>query len=724
MRIFNLVLATIAIAFSCFSQKDISVESIYKTYQFYPKGVQGFNGMKDGVSFTQISETDQGDAITKHKITAYQDKGEVLLSLSDLKYNGEAIEVDNYSFNHDETKLLLAAQTTSIYRRSYTAVFYIYDLATKKLEILDTQHQPQTLATFSPDGSKIAYISDNNLYYKDLKTQQIETITTDGKFNRIINGTTDWVYEEEFGITQAFGWSPDSKNIAFLRFDESNVKEFTMEYNIGELYPELYTFKYPKAGEDNSKVTAHIFSLNNKQTVGVQLGAYEYIPRISWSNINNTLILQTLNRHQNKVDYYKVEQQANAWVATSFYTEQNNTYIDIDDNLIFLNSGTAILRTSEKDGYKHIYQLGFDGKETQITKGNWDVIDFCGIDTKNKFVYYTAAKKGAIHQGIYKVDLKSKKDLAISLEVGQNSADFTPGMNYFIKSYSNANMPPIYTLCDNKGKELTVMEDNKELVEKIQQHHFAKKEFVTFDMGAYTLNGWMIKPSNFDATKKYPVYINIYGGPGSNMVYDGWDYSIAWHQLLAQEGYIVISVDPRGTMYRGKAFKDNTYLQLGKFETEDFVNVAKQLQTYNYIDANRIGIQGWSYGGFMSTLAMTKGEGVFKMGIAVAPVTNWKYYDNIYTERFMRTPQENPDGYADNSPINFAKNLKGNYLLIHGSGDDNVHVQNTMEMINALVAANKQFNSFIYPNRNHGIYGGNTRLHLYTMMLNFVKQNL
>jgi len=271
---------------------------------------------------------------------------------------------------------------------------------------------------------------------------------------------------------------------------------------------------------------------------------------------------------------------------------------------------------------------------------------------------------------------------------------------------------------------LTVMEDNNELVEKIQQHHFAKKEFVTFDMGAYTLNGWIIKPSNFDASKKYPVYINIYGGPGSNMVYDGWDYSIAWHQLLAQEGYIVISVDPRGTMYRGKAFKDITYLQLGKFETEDFVNVAKQLQTYNYIDANRIGIQGWSYGGFMSTLAMTKGEGVFKMGIAVAPVTNWKYYDNIYTERFMRTPQENPDGYADNSPINFAKNLKGNYLLIHGSGDDNVHVQNTMEMINALVAANKQFNSFIYPNRNHGIYGGNTRLHLYTMMLNFVKQNL
>jgi dipeptidyl-peptidase-4 len=398
--------------------------------------------------------------------------------------------------------------------------------------------------------------------------------------------------------------------------------------------------------------------------------------------------------------------------------------IDIDDNLIFLNDGLSILRTSEKNGYKHIYKLDFSGKETQITKGNWDVIEFCGIDNQNKFIYYTAAKKGAIHKGIYKIDLKGNKDIAISSETGQNETDFTPGMNYFVKNYSNANTPPVYSLCDNNGKEIAVLENNETLKNRIKQYEFSKKEFVTFDLDGRSLNGWIIKPTNFDSSKKYPVYVSIYGGPGSNTVSDGWDFNNSWHQLLAQEGYIVVSVDPRGTMYRGKAFKDLTYLQLGKYETEDFIDVAKLLQTYPYVDKNRIGIQGWSYGGFMTSLAMTKGNGIFKMGIAVAPVTNWKYYDNIYTERFMRTPQENESGYNDNSPIYFANQLQGNYFLIHGSGDDNVHYQNAMEMANALIAANKKFDFFIYPNRNHGIYGGNTRLHLYNMMLEYVKKNL
>ncbi|MCO5260091.1 MAG: S9 family peptidase [Crocinitomicaceae bacterium] len=707
-----------------FSQKDITVESIYKYYEFYPKGVSGFNGMKDGQSFTKISSLNGIRSITKHKITSYKDDGETLLNLTDLTYNGTKINVEDYQFNDNETKLVLLTETNSIYRRSFNAIYYIYDLKTKTLEALDEVNTPQTLATFSPDGKKIAYISENNIYYKDLASKKTIQVTTDGSFNHIINGTTDWVYEEEFAITQAFGWSPDSKNIAFLKFDESKVKEFTLEYNTGQLYPELYTFKYPKAGEDNSKVSTHIYSLENMSTQNIQLQGYEYIPRISWSNINNTLILQTLNRHQNHVNYYKVEQKSNNWIASIFYSEKNQTYIDIDDNLIFLNNGSAILRTSEKDGFNHIYKIGFDGTESQITKGNWDVINFCGIDNKDQFVYYTAAKKGAIHQGVYKIALKGNKDVAISSETGQNTVVFTPEMNYFIKKHSTANTPPIFTLCDNKGKEIVVMERNETLQTSIKNHEFAQKEFISFDLDGYSLNGWMIKPNNFDASKKYPVYINIYGGPGSNMVYDGWDFNNAWHQLLAQEGYIVVSVDPRGTLYRGKQFKDITYLQLGKYETEDFIKVAQKLQTYDYIDGNRIGIQGWSYGGFMTTLAMTKGDGLFKMGIAVAPVTNWMFYDNIYTERFMRTPQENEDGYNSNSPINFANGLKGNYLLIHGSGDDNVHVQNTLEMINALITANKQFNSFIYPNRDHGIYGGNTRLHLFTMMLNFVKEKL
>lgn len=707
-----------------YSQTGVSVESIYKTYQFYPKGVSGFNGMKDGQHFTQISDNENGREITKHKITAYKDKGETILNLSKLDFDGEKINVDSYSFNHDETKLLLLTNEQSIYRHSYSANFYVYDLATKTLDILDNTHTIQTLATFSPDGKRIAYISGNNLFYKDLASKTITQITTDGEFNKIINGTTDWVYEEEFAITQAFGWSPDSKYIAFLRFDESNVRDFTLEYNDGELYPSLYTFKYPKAGEDNSKVTAHIYATESKSIAAIDLKEYEYIPRISWSNISNTLVLQTLNRHQNHVNYFKIIQKDNKWVSSVFYTEKSETYIEVDDNLIFLNDGASILRTSEKDGYNHIYKIGFDGSEFQITKGNWDVIEFCGIDAKDKYVYYTAAKKGAIYKGIYKIDLKGKSDSAISLETGQNSANFTSGMNYFIKNYSNANAPPVYSLCDNKGKEIIVMEKNEQLNKAIKASQFSKKEFITFDMGDYSLNGWMVKPANFDASKKYPVFINIYGGPGSNMVYDGWDFNLSWHQLLAQEGYIVVSVDPRGTMYRGKKFKDITYLQLGKYETEDFIEVAKQLQNYAYIDGSRIGIQGWSYGGFMTSLVMTKGSGLFKAGIAVAPVTNWKYYDNIYTERFMRTPQENEGGYNNNSPINFANKLQGNYLLIHGSGDDNVHYQNTMEMTNALITANKQFDLFIYPNRNHGIYGGNTRLHLFTMMLNFIKEKL
>lgn len=701
------------------AQKGISVESIYKQYAFSARGVQGFNGLNDGKHFTKLSTTN-GMYITKHAIANYKATGDTVLNLAAIKLDN----IDDYSWSPKEDKLLFATETESIYRHSFLTKYFVYDLKSKQLDELDASNQKQTLATFSPDGSKIAYISGNNIFIKDLNSKVITQVTNDGKYNHIINGTTDWVYEEEFGFTQAFCWSPDSKYIAFLKMDESNVKEFTMEYNVGALYPELYTFKYPKAGEDNSVVTAHIYGLEGATTTPLSLGTYEYIPRLAWSTVNNTLVLQTLNRHQNEVNYIKAERDGSSWKASKFYTENSNTYIDIDDNLLFLKDGKSILRTSEKSGYNHIYKIDFDGNETAITSGNWDVINLYGTDDKNSFIYYSAAKKGAVHQGIYKTDFKGKKCIALSTETGQNTADFTPGMNYFVKRYSNANTPPVYTLCSNDGKELTIMEDNAALKNRLQKFEVAKKELTEFQLDGRALNGYMIKPSNFDASKKYPVYLHIYGGPGSNMVADGWSGDFGWQQLLAQEGYIVVSVDPRGTMHRGRDFKHKTYLQLGKYELEDFVDVAKLLGTYSYIDKERIGIQGWSYGGFMSTLAMTKGAGTFKMGIAVAPVTNWKYYDNIYTERFMRTPAENEGGYNDNSPLYFANQLEGNYFLIHGSGDDNVHYQNAMEMAKELVDANKKFDFFIYPNKNHGIYGGNTRLHLYNMLLDYVKRNL
>ncbi len=702
----------------------LSVEKIWKNYEFRGEGIEGFRSMQDGLHFTRLNDKNGEQSISKHEITNSNGAGTVLISAEKLAYQGDKITIDDYFFNEDETKVLLTTQTTSIYRRSYTAVHFLFDLKTGTLTALDEKHQPQTLAEYSPDGTMVSYIYKNDLYVKDIASGKVKKLTQDGKRNKVINGTTDWVYEEEFSITKAYDWSPDSKHIGFLRFNEKEVKEFNLTY-YGELYPQNYSYKYPKAGEDNSSVTAHIATVKSGKISPIDLGEYEYIPRIEWSGNSNKLILQTLNRHQNDLKYHLIDLSGKKISHKVFFQEKSVSYVEIDNNLLILSDGNTILRTSEADGFNHIYKLSFDGKSEQITKGNWDVIEFYGIDEKEGQIYFSAAQKDAISKGIYRINLDGSVISSISSETGYNEAEFTTGMKYFVKTYSNANTPPVYTLCDNLGKEISVLEDNIKLKTTLSGYNLSKKEFVKFQSGNTTLNGWMIKPVNFNPNQKYPVYVTIYGGPGHNEVSDSWDGNdYLYHQLLAQKGYIVVSVDPRGTMYRGAAFKKSTYLQLGKLETEDFINTAKELQKLPYVDPNRIGIQGWSFGGFMTSLAMTKGADYFKMGISVAPVTNWRYYDNIYTERFMRTPNENETGYDDNSPINFVHLLKGKYFLIHGSGDDNVHYQNSMEMINALVRANKQFDLFIYPNRNHGIYGGNTRNHLFTMMLDYTLENL
>ena len=702
----------------------LSVEKIWKNYEFRGEGIEGFRSMQDGLHFTRLNDKNGEQSISKHEITNSNGAGTVLISAEKLAYQGDKITIDDYFFNEDETKVLLTTQTTSIYRRSYTAVHFLFDLKTGTLTALDEKHQPQTLAEYSPDGKMVSYIYKNDLYVKDIASGKVKKLTQDGKRNKVINGTTDWVYEEEFSITKAYDWSPDSKYIGFLRFNEKEVKEFNLTY-YGELYPQNYSYKYPKAGEDNSSVTAHIATVKSGKISPIDLGEYEYIPRIEWSGNSNKLILQTLNRHQNDLKYHLIDLTGKKISHKVFFKEKSDSYVEIDNNLLILSDGNTILRTSEADGFNHIYKLSFDGKSEQITKGNWDVIEFYGIDEKEGQIYFSAAQKDAISKGIYRINLDGSVISSISSETGYNEAEFTTGMKYFVKTYSNANTPPVYTLCDNLGKEISVLEDNIKLKTTLSGYNLSKKEFVKFQSGNTTLNGWMIKPVNFNPNQKYPVYVTIYGGPGHNEVSDSWDGNdYLYHQLLAQKGYIVVSVDPRGTMYRGATFKKSTYLQLGKLETEDFINTAKELQKLPYVDPNRIGIQGWSFGGFMTSLAMTKGADYFKMGISVAPVTNWRYYDNIYTERFMRTPKENENGYDDNSPINFVHLLKGKYFLIHGSGDDNVHYQNSMEMINALVRSNKQFDLFIYPNRNHGIYGGNTRNHLFTMMLDYTLENL
>jgi dipeptidyl-peptidase-4 len=706
------------------SQQELTIEKIWKNYEFSEKRVSGFNGLKNGEEFTRLSQDEEGSVITKHYYANYQNNGKTVISGKQLIYNGKKIKIDDYYFSNDESKLLLLTNKTPIYRRSYIANYFIFDLKTSNLTQLDSLHLDCTLATFSPDGTKIAYISENNLFVKDLQSNAIVQITIDGKKNEIINGTTDWVYEEEFAITKAFDWSFDSKKIAYLRFDESKVKQFNIDY-FGKTYPDIYTYKYPKAGEDNSKVTSYIFDLNNNTNQLISLNNYEYIPRLKWSNTTNTLIILTLNRHQNELKFYKIDANNSENKSKLFYTETSTTYIEMDDNLIIHPNGKEIIRTSEASGYKHIYRLNFDGKQYPITKGNWDIIDLYGINSKATTIYYSSSEKGPINKGIYSISINGKNKKALSPEFGTSEADFAQGMNYFVLEYSNVNTPRTYELKSTTGKTISLMENNKALNEKLKNYRLSTKEFYTIKHDGITNYAWIMKPVNFDSTKKHPVFIHVYGGPGHNTVVNGWggnDYM--FHQFLTQKGYIVVSVDPRGTLYNGVAHKKATYLQMGKLELEDFIATVKDLKTKTYVDSNRIGIQGWSYGGFMSSLAITKGSEYFKLAIAVAPVTNWRYYDNIYTERFMRTPKENISGYDDNSPIKYVKNLKGKYLLIHGTADDNVHFQNAMELTTALIQANKQFEQFSYPNKNHGIYGGNTRNHLYQMMYNFISNNL
>ena len=704
--------------------QELTVEKIWKSKEFTQKSIEGFNSMNDGEHFSKISVIDGKNVITKHTFLNYKGQGEVILKFEDLKDDGKELIIDSYEFNSDETKLLLKTETRYVYRRSFTAVYYLYDLTTKLLQPLDSKHSPQTLAEYSPDGSRVSFIHGNNLYVKDLTTNKVKQLTKDGKQNNIINGSTDWVYEEEFAITKGYDWSPDSKYIAFLKFNESQVKEFTLSF-YNNLYPDLYTYKYPKAGEKNSVVTAHILDLEKGRISKIELGKYEYIPRLKWANNENNLIIQTLNRHQNELKYHLINFNKKRIISNVFFEEKSSTYVEIDDNLSILKDGKTIIRTSEIDGYNHIYQINFNGESKQITKGKFDVIEFLGINENTQTIYYSSAEKDAFYKGLYKIHISGNEKVSISSEKGTNDAEFSKGMNYFIKSFSTANSATIYTLCDANGKELQIIEDNKELNDRLKSYNLPSKEFITIKGASQDLNAWIIKPSNFDKSKKYPVYFHVYGGPHFNLVtdsYAGGDY--LYHQLLAQKGYIVIGIDPRGTMYRGTEFKKSTYLQLGKLEVEDVIAAAKEVKKLIYVDSTRLGIQGWSFGGYLTSLAITKGADHFKTGIAVAPVTNWKYYDNIYTERYMRTPEENKSGYENNSPINFVSQLKGNYFIIHGSTDDNVHYQNTMEMTNALIKSNKQFSQFIYPNRNHSIRGGNTRYHLYTMLLNYTLENL
>ncbi|MFT5672903.1 MAG: dipeptidyl-peptidase-4 [Polaribacter sp.] len=628
----------------------------------------------------------------------------------------------SYTFNEEESSLILGTNFKKIYRRSYTGTFYYYNIATKKTTLIGKDIQEPT---FSPDSKKIAYAKNNNIYILNLSNSTGRTqITTDGKFNEVINGITDWVYEEEFGFVSAFEWSKNSNYLAFLRFDESKVPTFSMDLVGTDNYPQQQVFKYPKAGEKNAVVTLHMYALATQETKNIDLGDYEYIPRIKWSHDANVLIATTLNRHQNNLKLHKV----NAFKSNStvLLDETDKAYLDITDNLTFLDDNSFIW-TSEKDGFNHLYHYDFSGKLiNQITKGNWEVTNYYGYNLEKKTIYYQSVENGTTNRGVYSIGLDGKNKKILSNAKGTNTASFSRNLNYFINTFSTSEIAPIYSLYTAEGSMLKVIKDNATLKEALSEYKMSSKEFSTITINGNELNMWMVKPLNFDASKKYPLLMFQYSGPGSQQVANKWNGSNDyWHNMLAQKGMIIVCVDGRGTGFKGSDFKKATYLNLVKYETEDQIASAKKLAELAYIDENNIGIWGWSFGGHMSTNSLLKGSDIFTTAIAVAPVTSWRFYDTVYTERFLRTPQENPSGYDDNSPVNYAEKLKGNYLLVHGTGDDNVHVQNSYRMINALIEANKQFDMFIVPDRTHGIYKGkNTRLNLYTKMTHFVETHL
>ncbi|MEL1243741.1 DPP IV N-terminal domain-containing protein [Flavobacterium sp. DGU11] len=646
-------------------------------------------------------------------------------TLIDSKDHKELKGIDSYTFSPDEKKILIATNSDQIFRHSFVADFYIYDIASKTLSKLSDKKVQEP--TFSADNSKVAYGFGNNLYIYDIASKVSKQITTDGKKNAVINGITDWVYEEEFSFVRAYDWNATGDKIAFIRFDETAVPEFTMEVYDEGLYPVPHTFKYPKAGEKNSTVSLHIYDVKANTTKEIKLGNYSdyYIPRIKWTSDAQTLSAQVINRHQNNLDLIFVD--ANTGSAKVVLNEKDKAYIDITDNLTFLKDNSFIW-TSEKDGFNHIYHYAKTGKLiSQITKGPWEVTAYYGFDEKTGNIFYQSVENGSINRDVYLISLNGKNKTRLTPQTGTNAATFSPNFQYFINTFSSATQPTTYTLNNAKdGKLVKEIKNNNALKTKLEKYSLPVKEFmeITTDKGN-KLNAWMIKPKDFDPNKKYPVFMYQYSGPGSQQVNNEWNVSDDyWFMMLAQQGYIVACVDGRGTGYKGAEFKKVTYKQLGKYEVEDQIDAAKVIGKYNYVDASRIGIFGWSYGGFMSSNCILKGNDVFKMAIAVAPVTNWRFYDSVYTERYMQTPQENASGYDDNSPINHVSKLKGSYLLIHGSADDNVHVQNTMLMVEALVQANKQFDWAIYPDKNHGIYGGATRLQLYTKMTNFIKEKL
>ncbi|MFC2087648.1 S9 family peptidase [Bacteroidota bacterium] len=714
-----LVLFLISSIYS-YGYKSITLEDIFLYGTFAPEVVYGIESMNDGRHYTQLKDYER---IEKY---AYQTDGviDVLFSLGEIE-NDEFKYIEEYYFNKDENQLLLLTESEKVYRHSYKSHVFLYDFKKKKLSKINKNGKIQ-LATFSPDGRHIAYVQDNNLYLYEIDKGIKFQITDDGKWNEIINGAPDWVYEEEFGFSKGFQWSVKGDKIAYYRFDERHVKEFNMLY-YEDIYPMEYRFKYPKAGEQNSIVQIFVYDLNTKKIALVDLGddTDQYIPRIKWTNNNDLLCVARMNRLQNCLDLLLFDSRKGE--TRTFYTENDDRFIsELDNNFIHFIGKEECIIQSEKNGYKHIFLYSLNGDSLhQITKGNWDIADINGVNEKTGRIYYESYEVSPLETHVYSIHKNGNEKMKLSGNSGTNEALFSDDFSYFINYHTTANRPYFISIHDEKGKEVRVLKDNKALNDTLKEYGFSSKEFIKIPgSGDFKLNAYLIHPPDFDSTKKHPVFLYVYSGPGTQKVRDQWDSYLPYFNFLAQQGYVVACVDTRGTGARGAEFKKSVYMNLGKYELEDLLRTAEYFSSLTYIDASRMGIFGWSYGGFLTALCLTKGKDLFKIGVAVAPVTDWRFYDSIYTERYMRAPKDNREGYYNYSPVHYVDSLKGDILIIHGSADDNVHLQNSMVFINALVNANKQFEMQIYPNKNHNINGGYTSYHLFKRITGFLEEKL
>jgi dipeptidyl-peptidase 4 len=706
-----------------------NLKDIFESGKFSGKSLSGVHWISQGKQFS----FEQYDTATKSQNIFIYDvasgKREVVVDVSKLRTKSDDSSTFNFStylWSPDERSILFVSEPPIkqyFSRLTPAGNFFLYDVKLKTLRQLTDVYEPMFNPKFSPNGTKLGFVRGNNLFVLDLATGTETQLTTDGA-DHIINGKFDWVYEEEFSISDGWRWSPDSKSIAFWRLDETCVPEFHL-VDFMTMRDDVMPLRYPKAGDPNSIVRIGVVLLETKNTVWMDLGADDdmYIPRMQWFPNGKRLALQRLNRLQNKIEIL----EANAATGRThvLFADSEKTWIDEQYDLRIFKSEQEMLWTSERDGYSHLYL--YDAKGTlirQITKGKWDVAGVSGIDEKKRLVYFSADSVTPIEKQFYAVSLDGGAPKQLTENGYSHTINSSIGEQAFLDYYSSASTPTKIALRSSEGKLVRIVEENS--IKALKPYRIVPKEFFTFiTSDSVKLYGWMIKPLNMNPQKKYPVLFDVYGGPHSQNVTSAWGGStFLWYQLLAQKGYIIVSVDGRGTGGRGKEFASVVYRDLGKWELHDQIEAVKYLSTLSYIDTSRVGIWGWSYGGYMAVLAMLRGGTYFKTGVAVAPVTDWRFYDDVYTERFMGLPKDNPEGYKESSALTYADQLRGNLLIIHGTTDDNVHWQNSIQLIDALEKSGKQFRTMFYPNKNHSIYGGNTRLHLFEMITDYILEKL